>query len=110
MEKDNITENQPQSDLCQCKQADQEEAVPKGEVPSVKGGCCGSGGPTNEERNRSASRMILSLCCFVAALYFYMVPSFFTANITDFLRGVLTATFLFAGLVVFQSKPAAKNN
>jgi len=57
-----------------------------------------------QRRDRSASKMIIALSCFIAALYFYMIPSFFTAGISDFLRGVLTATFIFAGLIVFQSK------
>jgi hypothetical protein len=104
------TNDSPKSENGQCGCAEGSDKKP---ASTDKQSCCmtqgASAGPTDEERNRSASRMILSLCCFVAAMYFYMVPSFFTANITDFLRGVLTATFLFAGLVVFQSKPEQKS-
>lgn len=94
----------PENYNCECGATDTQKPFPQ-----EKNACCMSTGPTDEERNRSASRMILSLCCFVAAMYFYMVPTFFTANITDFLRGVLTATFIFAGLVVFQSRSSKKS-
>lgn len=47
----------------------------------------------------SISRIIIALVCLVAALYFFQIPNILSANVGDFQRGILTATFIFAGLI-----------
>jgi len=45
------------------------------------------------------SRIIVSLVCLIAAVYFYQIPNVLSATIPEFQRGLLTAAFIFVGLI-----------
>jgi len=52
-----------------------------------------------DSKSDSISRIIIALVCLIGALYFFQIPNILSMHVTDFQRGLLTATFIFAGLI-----------